>query len=83
MSNIAIITGASSGIGAATAARFEAAGYKTINISRRPCPVSGVINIAGDLATSEGAAIAAGAVLDQLAGERRPPSALSTTHRLC
>jgi 3-oxoacyl-[acyl-carrier protein] reductase len=44
-----VITGASSGIGHATAAAFNAAGYNVINLSRRPCPEAGVSSIACDL----------------------------------
>lgn len=45
----AIITGASSGIGAAVASRFLAADYRVLNLSRRACPVIGVDNIQADL----------------------------------
>ena len=38
----AIITGASVGIGRATAAAFLAEGFRVYNLSRRPCPLSGV-----------------------------------------
>ncbi len=44
-----VITGASSGIGQATAAAFKATGYNVINLSRTPCPEAGVTNIACDL----------------------------------
>lgn len=44
-----VITGASAGIGAATAAAFLDAGYTVVNLSRRPCPVSGVVHITCDL----------------------------------
>ena len=43
MSKTAIITGASSGIGAATAHRFIELGHKVINIARRASPVEGEI----------------------------------------
>ncbi len=56
---IAIITGASVGIGAAAAARFTDAGYAVTNLSRRVCPVEGVTSIPCDL--SDDAAIAAAA----------------------
>ena len=46
---ILVITGASSGIGQATAAAFKAAGYNVINLSRRPCPEVGVSSITCDL----------------------------------
>ena len=69
--NLLIVTGASAGIGRAIAARFLVAGWTVINLARRPCPESGVENIACDLA--EPAAVAA---LDEplqpwLAGARR------------
>lgn len=69
MQKTAIITGASSGIGAATAQQFLASGYIVINIARRPSPVDGVINIAGDLSTDEGAVTAAQACKTHLPKE--------------
>jgi 3-oxoacyl-[acyl-carrier protein] reductase len=48
--NYLVITGASAGIGARTARHFLTAGYRVINLSRRPCPVEGVIHVACDLA---------------------------------
>ena len=45
-----VITGASSGIGLATARAFIETGYEVINLSRSACNVDGVINIACDLA---------------------------------
>lgn len=53
----AIITGASVGIGSATAATFVEADFAVYNLSRRPCTVDGVTNLPTDL-TSD-AAIAA------------------------
>jgi NAD(P)-dependent dehydrogenase (short-subunit alcohol dehydrogenase family) len=50
---IAIISGASVGIGSATASAFSAAGYAVYNLSRRPCTVDGVINLACDLSSSD------------------------------
>ena len=50
MSQLAIITGASSGIGAACAKLFRAAGREVVNVSRRTCPVDGVTNVLADLA---------------------------------
>ena len=49
MTRTAIITGASSGIGAAAASMFLDAGFAVINISRRPCPITGVTDLCGDL----------------------------------
>lgn len=48
--NYLLVTGGSAGIGAATAQRFSDAGHAVINLSRRPCPVTGVIHLACDLA---------------------------------
>ena len=45
-----VITGASSGIGLAAAAAFIEAGYKVINLSRKPCDLGGVVSIPCDLA---------------------------------
>ncbi|MCY4214646.1 MAG: SDR family NAD(P)-dependent oxidoreductase [Gammaproteobacteria bacterium] len=44
-----LITGASVGIGLATARRFAAAGYAVTNISRRPCALPSVNHLPGDL----------------------------------
>ena len=46
-----IVTGASKGIGKASAERFMGAGYQVINLSRSPCNVSGVTNIEWDLSS--------------------------------
>lgn len=59
---LAIITGASAGIGAATAARFVAGGHAVVAIARRPCPVPGVDSIRCDIA-DDAALAAAGAAL--------------------
>ena len=48
----AIITGASKGIGRATAEKFRDLGMDVINLSRSPCEVSGVTNLAIDLAAA-------------------------------
>jgi NAD(P)-dependent dehydrogenase (short-subunit alcohol dehydrogenase family) len=50
--NIAIITGASVGIGRATAEAFMADGYQVHNLSRRPCPAPGVHNLSCDLSST-------------------------------
>lgn len=44
-----VITGASKGIGLATAKLFSDRGYAVLNISRSPCPLDGVSNLAIDL----------------------------------
>jgi NAD(P)-dependent dehydrogenase (short-subunit alcohol dehydrogenase family) len=50
--NTAIITGASVGIGRATAAAFLDQGYRVYNLSRRQCPLEGVTNLPCDLTNS-------------------------------
>ncbi|MBA6412797.1 SDR family oxidoreductase [Parahaliea sp. F7430] len=47
----AIITGASVGIGQATAARFLADDYQVFNLARRACPEAGVNNLYCDLSS--------------------------------
>ena len=44
-----VITGASSGIGHATAETFRGDGYRVINLSRSVCDIDGVLNLTGDL----------------------------------
>ncbi|MFM7120398.1 MAG: SDR family oxidoreductase [Gammaproteobacteria bacterium] len=47
--NCLMITGASAGIGLATAERFLDAGWRVVNLSRRPCPNPRVQHVAADL----------------------------------
>ena len=49
--NLLLITGASAGIGLATARRFADEGYEIVNLSRRRCPLAKVTHINCDLAT--------------------------------
>lgn len=63
---MAVITGASSGIGESTARLLSAAGWQVHNISRSACPVDGVTNHAYDLASPEGASLAAASLLSAL-----------------
>ena len=48
-----VITGASAGIGAATAELFQNNGFDIVNLSRKPCTVAGVTNIRCDLSESD------------------------------
>lgn len=47
-----VVTGGSTGIGAATAQTFLAAGWQVISLARRPCPVKGVTSVAVDFAVT-------------------------------
>jgi len=65
---VAIITGASAGIGSATALAFLAAGFAVYNLARRACPVQGVISLACDLADEAAIASAADTLAKAVAG---------------
>ena len=60
---LAIVTGASAGIGLATAGKFLDHGYEVVNLSRRPCPLPAVSHIRCDLAAS---------FVDEIAGALGP-----------
>ena len=67
---LAIVTGASAGIGLAAAARFLEHDYSVVNLSRRVCPLPDVTHIRCDLATdfADGVTDALGPILEA-AGE--------------
>ncbi len=52
MTNYLVITGASAGIGLATAALFLEKGFAVVNLARRPCPLPQVQNFQVDLTDS-------------------------------
>ncbi|MCB1699905.1 MAG: SDR family oxidoreductase [Halioglobus sp.] len=64
----AIITGASVGIGRATAEAFLVEGFDVYNLSRRPCPVPAVTNLACDLASTGSIASACEALAAAIKG---------------
>lgn len=65
---IAIITGASVGIGEATARVFQEGGYEVVNLSRRSCAVNGVHNLTCDLADTDSVSDAIDALLSRISG---------------
>jgi NAD(P)-dependent dehydrogenase (short-subunit alcohol dehydrogenase family) len=64
----AIITGASVGIGSATAQAFLDAGFKVFNLARRKCPITEVTSLPCDLASEAEIARAADALQKSLEG---------------
>ena len=76
MDPIAILTGASSGIGAAAAEQFVERGFSVINISRRDCPVPGVETLATDLSDKESAARACSALASKISDAGGAPVCL-------
>lgn len=65
---IAIVTGASVGIGEATARAFQAGGYEVVNLSRRSCKVPDVHNLPCDLADPDSINDAIDALLSRISG---------------
>ncbi|MFT4615683.1 MAG: 3-oxoacyl-[acyl-carrier protein] reductase [Bacteroidia bacterium] len=63
----AVITGASVGIGSATAAAFLDAGFQVFNLSRRACSIAGVTNLSCDLTSDDAIAAAATQLREALA----------------
>lgn len=78
MTDIAILTGASSGIGAAAAEQFLSRGFSVINVSRRACPVPGVESLATDLSDSSSLQTCAQTLRTRL--EMEQPSSVSLIH---
>lgn len=65
---VAIITGASAGIGSATARAFLGEGFDVYNLARRDCPIVEVTNLRCDLASSAAIEAAADRLSEVLAG---------------
>lgn len=65
---IAIISGASVGIGRATARAFQDGGYEVVNLSRRQCDLPGVHNLSCDLAEPTAVGDALEALLAHISG---------------
>lgn len=64
--NTAIISGASVGIGSATASAFLAEGFRVFNLARRACPIEGVENLHCDLANPESITAVCDALADPI-----------------
>ena len=82
MSPLAILTGASSGIGAAAAEQFIDQGYSVINISRRDCPVPGVETLHTDLADTASLTSTCDTLTARLQARRRRGTCLFGPQRL-
>ncbi|ESQ17317.1 MAG TPA: SDR family oxidoreductase [Chromatiaceae bacterium] len=74
--NVLVITGASAGIGLATARLFCAANWRVINLSRRPCPLADVDHLGCDLSDPSARQIA----VKQLARRFDAPCRLVLIH---
>lgn len=72
---MAVITGASKGIGRAIAEAFRAAGEPVLNLSRSPSPVAGVVNCQLDLASPD-----AGARVSEAVAQHVRPGRLALIH---
>ena len=82
MSPLAILTGASSGIGAAAAEQFIDQGYSVVNISRRDCPVPGVETLHTDLADAASLTGTCDTLAARLQARERCGTCLLGTQRL-
>lgn len=69
--NSVIITGASKGIGHATALKFLAAGYQVFNLSRSAAATPGITDIAIDLASADFEAVITTKLLPQIASPEK------------
>lgn len=76
MNKCAVISGASKGIGKATAQLLIDGGYRVINLSRSACGVSGVINLAIDMTAANWLDKSGGEIL----GEVGQPDELVIIH---
>ncbi len=70
MHRIALITGASQGIGAACAQAFSDAGWQVLTLSRRTCPIPGVRHLSVDLTARDAAAAVERFIAEQLGAQQ-------------
>ncbi|MFM7273330.1 MAG: SDR family NAD(P)-dependent oxidoreductase, partial [Gammaproteobacteria bacterium] len=66
-----VITGASRGIGLATAARFAAEGWRVVCVSRSPAPLESAVHLGIDLADPQWDTTHGAALLAAVAGSER------------
>ena len=78
---LAVVTGASAGIGLATARRFANSGYAIATLSRRPCPLPEATHVPCDLASS-GAVSEAAATLSPLLAQAQQIALIHNAARL-
>jgi 3-oxoacyl-[acyl-carrier protein] reductase len=71
MKDLAVITGASAGIGLAAASRFLDEGYDVVSISRRACPRPEVVSITVDLVLAECMTVMRDWIANNIQGKRR------------
>jgi NAD(P)-dependent dehydrogenase (short-subunit alcohol dehydrogenase family) len=71
MSGLVVITGASAGIGLASAERFLREGYDVVNLSRRACPLPKVTSLTVDLADAPSVAAVSAWVDTNLTARKR------------
>jgi 3-oxoacyl-[acyl-carrier protein] reductase len=76
---MAIITGASTGIGSAAAQRFQADGYDVYNLSRRACTIAGISNIQCDISVQDSLDSACA----QLRGQIQNAECVALVHNAC
>lgn len=69
--NTAVITGASKGIGHATALKFLAAGYQVFNLSRSSAATPGITDIAIDLSSADFEAVITAQVLPKITSSEK------------
>ena len=77
--NVAIITGASVGIGAASAQSFIEDGFEVFNLSRRACPIDAVKNISCDLSNQAAIDEACSSLLDAI----KEADSVALVHNAC
>lgn len=77
---VAIITGASVGIGSATAQLFLNDGFTVYNLSRRACPLEGVHNISCDLSSADSIDAACKALLEDIDSSNAEGNQIALVH---